>query len=143
MRGIAKTFYVPAKKRWILRAIAAVKRKALAQFGTHLSDSDVIVDCVSDGLFDYRKVTPIVTPCIPQRRGGKKVELKRTVRSPESQRWLFERIEDIMEIKRQMGMKTSFSQEIVSLAALGLTGASDHAIILRRMLEENDKINKE
>ena len=139
VRGIAKTFYIPAKKKWILRAISTLQRKALAQFGTKLSDSDVIVDCISDGLSEYRKVTPVEVPSMPRRR-GKKLEMKRSVRCQESKAWVFERVEQLLKIKTQMGMKTSFSQELINLAANGLQADNELGIILRRLLEQDDKL---
>ena len=139
VKGMQKTFYIPAKKRWILRAISTLQRKALAQFGTKLSDSDVIVDCISDGLAEYRKAVPTDVPSMP-RRTGKKLEMKRSVRCQESKAWVFERVEQLMKIKTQMGMKTSFSQELINLAANGLQADNELGIILRRLLEKDDEL---
>ena len=48
--------------------------------------------------------------------------------------WVFERVEDLVRIKTQLGFPTSFSQELIALASAALQSNPEYGTIVREML---------
>ena len=137
MKGKRKTIYVRPAHMWLFRAIEHVKREA-AKLHVALTDSDVIIDCMITQLEDYKK-SPDVEPTHKSatgRRRGEYVATKKTVTCPDKYSWVFERVEDIVTIKRELGLKASFSSELVALAANGLQSENEYATIVKQMLSQ-------
>lgn len=137
MKGKRKTIYVRPAHMWLFRAIEHVKREA-AKLHVTLTDSDVIVDCVITQLEDYKKSPDVKAErkAATGRRRGEYVATKKTITCPEKYRWVFERVEDIVTIKRELGLKASFSSELVALAANGLQSENEYATIVKQMLSQ-------
>ena len=53
MSGTRKTIYVPKNKKWIFRAIEQVRKEAL-EVGVNPTDSDILLDCITTQLEEYR-----------------------------------------------------------------------------------------
>ncbi len=124
-----KSFYIRNNDLWILEAIKAVLKQADG-VGIRCTDSDVIVNALSEYLQEYKRVQTKTTPITKS-----VVELKRTVTCPTQKAHLFERIEEIVKIKKATGVHTSFSYELIMLALAGLTSNQDYGTMMRTMLK--------
>ena len=132
MSGKGKTIYIRQSQMWIFRALEEVKKGA-AELGVTLSDSDIIMDCVVGELEPYKN-SPKVTK---SRRVRAAVgRYKRSIRCPNRYKWVFDRIEALVSIKKELGFETSFSNELLALAANGLQADNKYGTIVKQLLED-------
>lgn len=125
-----KTIYIRKHNLWILQAIKEVLTKA-DELGIRCTDSDVVVNALTEYLQEYKKSN--VKPLVKEPKG--KVELKRTVTCPVQKEWLFQRVEELVKVKKLAGIHTSFSFELCNLAIAGLTSNQEYGTISRNTLK--------
>lgn len=123
-----KTIYFRNEDRWILSAIKAMLKEA-DEIGVRCSESDVVVSALKEYLSRYKNTSNI------SRKYPVVTELKKTVMCPKSKDWVFERVEDLVRLKQAVGIHTSFSYELVQLAASALTGSIEYGKIQANMLK--------
>jgi len=124
-----KTFYVRKGSIWVLQAIKALLKEC-DEVGIRCTDSDVIVNALAEYLHKYKKCEVVEKPKV-----ARNTELKKTITCSNEKAWLFDRVDEIVRIKQAMGINTSFSYELCTLAISGLTANEGVGKINRDMLK--------
>lgn len=63
----------------------------------------------------------------------------RTIRFRKEDQWVNKYIQDIIDTKKKLGFKTSFSFELIRLAKNGLINSTDGSKIDRMVIDANSK----
>lgn len=113
MKGDRISFWIPKKFRWIRNAIKAVRRKG-SEHGVPLSEADIILAALVPFLAAYRD-----SDTVEEVEADAVAGAKRSVICRNKDLWLFECIDKIVKGKKAMGIKSSFSYELVRLAKNG------------------------
>lgn len=128
--GTRISVYVRPADQWVFAAIEAFQEHARTEYGVDLSKSDVVTEALSELLSEYRNVTSTPKKGVPPAA----VRSKRSIRCSNDLAWVFQRVDDIVNIKRELGMPTSFSQELIHLARNTLLSDTPYGKMVRAML---------
>lgn len=126
--GTRKTIYINDSNKWLIGAIKALLKES-DQLGIRCTESDIVVAALEQYLHKYKGVK------IQKKENKvKQTGLKRTVMCPVSKGWLFDRIDELVQLKQAVGVKASFSHELCNLAAASLTASQGLGKIARETL---------
>lgn len=142
-----KSFWIPKRDRWICSALDSVKKEA-AKEGINLSDADIILAALIPFLEKY-KTDVAEEENVNESRNEKNVNESsydvvnpyRSVVCRKKDMWFLNCLDRIVEGRKTLGLKTSFSSELFRLAKNGLYNEVKGKNIDLRILQDADSPN--
>jgi hypothetical protein len=127
------SIWVPRNKRWVIHAIENVRSKADDR-GIPLSESEVVLLALEEMLQKHIDKVPSKKVDADELDG---CSLQRTVTCRRADQWLLERLDTIVDTKKSLGIKTSFSYELFRLAKNALAATLKGSKLDREIMEDS------
>ena len=106
------SLWIPDDRLWIFSVVEEFQKKAEAE-GIPLSQGDIILAILEESWAELRKKFHRSKIKIKKKKKGK--SLRRMVVCRQRDSWLFDYLDKIVETKKDVGIRTSFSYELLGM----------------------------